>query len=99
MVIEIIINGFLLHRIYGRSVHMVGAVWSSLTQCLIQVNGGSSRPAPTRLYKVQGDVELRQVEVQAQFLPSTSPKATRNDASSSKEESEEIQKGFFSYKT
>ena len=39
MAIDIIINGFMLHRVYGWSIHMVGAVWDSLTQCLIQLGG------------------------------------------------------------
>ena len=35
IIIEIVINGFLLHRIYGWSIHIIGAIWSSITQCLI----------------------------------------------------------------
>ena len=31
MVIDIIINAFLLHPVYEWSIHMVGAVWDSLT--------------------------------------------------------------------
>ena len=34
IVIEIIINGFLLHRIYGWSEHMMGAIWGSINPML-----------------------------------------------------------------
>ena len=44
IIIEIVINGFLLHQIYGCSIHIIGAIWSSMTQCLIQVGNKNTRP-------------------------------------------------------
>ena len=38
MAIEVIINGFLLHRIYGWSIHMFGATLGSLTQYLTVIS-------------------------------------------------------------
>ena len=94
----IIINRFLLHRIYGCSIQMVGAIWSTLTQCLIPINRRSSKPVPTKWNKVQEDGELGELDVQPQLLFQTSSKTIQGCASSSQQESEE-KENFFSYKT
>ena len=42
MAIEVIINAFLLHRIFRWSIHMFGAILGSLTQCLIVISKKST---------------------------------------------------------
>ena len=87
MVIDIIINGFLLHRVYGWSIHMAGAVWDSLTQCIIQLRR-TTKPAPAKRYKLQNDIELGQIEVQAELLPNPASSITQSDTTSNNQESE-----------
>ena len=53
MIVEVIINGFLVHRIYGWSIHMFGAILSSLTQCLILIGKKSTDSKPTNSYDVE----------------------------------------------
>ena len=69
MVIEIIINGFLLHRIYGWSVHMMGVIWGSITQCLLQMGNKAKIPAPNKRRQTHGDVEFGFTEDAEQQLP------------------------------
>ena len=71
MLIEVIINGFLLHRIYGWSIHMFGTILSLLTQCLILIGKKSTGPKPTNSYDVQNKVELVKTNDQNQPLNST----------------------------
>lgn len=37
LIIDSIIRGYALHSVYGWSVHLVGAIWSSLTHLLLQL--------------------------------------------------------------
>ena len=76
----------------------MAAIWSTLTQCLIQINRRSSKPVPTKPYKMQEDVELGKLKVQAQILSETSHKTTQGCASSGQQEFE-LKEKFFSYKT
>lgn len=43
LIIDTIIHGYALHSIYGWSIHLLGAVWSSVTNLLIHLG----RPVPT----------------------------------------------------
>ena len=98
IIIDVIINGFLLHRVYGWSIHMMGAIWGTLTKCLILINKRSSKPVPTKRYKMQEDMELGELEVQPQILPRQGHKTTQSGAQSDHQESE-VKEKFFSYKT
>ena len=77
---------------------MMGAIWNTLTQCLILINKRSSKPVPTKRYKMQEDVELGELEVQPQTLPKKGHKTTQSGAQSEQQESE-VREKFFSYKT
>lgn len=48
LIIDTIIHGYALHSIYGWSIHLLGAVWSSVTNLLIHL--GKPAPAPRRDY-------------------------------------------------
>lgn len=50
LIIDTIIHGYALHSIYGWSIHLLGAVWSSVTNLLIHL--GRPVPAPRRDYIV-----------------------------------------------
>lgn len=48
LIIDTIIHGYALHSIYGWSLHLLGAIWSSLTNLLLHM--GRPTPAPRRDY-------------------------------------------------
>ena len=97
MVIDIMINGFLLHRVYGWSIHMVGAVRDSLTQCFIQLGSRTTKPTPAKRYKVH-DIELGQIDVQTELLPNPASSTTQSDTTSDNQGTERENRGrFFSY--
>ena len=94
MIVEVIINGFLLHRIYGWSIHMFGAILSSLTQCLILIGKKSTDSKPTNSY----DVELVKTDDTTQPLYNTSLKTEQCVESTSTQDPEEkTNKNFFAY--
>ena len=98
MIIDIMINRFLLHRVYRWSIHMVGAVWDSVTQCLIQLGRRTTKPTPAKRYKVQNDIELGQIDVQAELLPNPASSTTQSDTTSDNQGTERENRGrFFSY--
>ena len=97
MAIEVIINGFLLHRIYGWSIHMFGAILGSLTQCLIVISKKSTDPESTKSYNLQ-EVELVPTEHQTQPLPSTTSRTEQCVESTSIQDSEDkAERKFFTY--
>ena len=98
MVIEVIINGFLLHRIYGWSIHMFRAILSSVTQCLIMMGKRSTDQGPTNSYNIQHKVESVQAEDQTQPLYSTISKTEECvDSTSTQESEEKANRKFFTY--
>ena len=98
MVIEVIIIGFLLYRIYGWSIHMFWAILGSLKQCLILISRRSTDPRPTKSYNFQREDKLVQIRDQAQSLPSTASKTEQCVGSISTQDSEEkFKKHFFTY--
>lgn len=53
LVIDTIIHGYALHSIYGWSIHLIGAVWSSVTNLLLHLGKPpQTEPAPRREYIV-----------------------------------------------
>lgn len=48
LIIDTIIHGYALHSIYGWSLHLLGAIWSSVTNLLLHL--GRPTPAPRRDY-------------------------------------------------
>ena len=53
MIIEVMIKGFLIHRIYGWSINMLGSIFSSVMQCLVSIGTRSTDPKPTNSYNVK----------------------------------------------
>lgn len=53
LAVDTVINGYALHSIYGWSIHLVGAVWSSITHLLVHL--GSQSPAPTEEIELNHD--------------------------------------------
>lgn len=45
LIIDTIIHGYALHSIYGWSIHLIGAIWSSVTNLLLHL-GKPAHPAP-----------------------------------------------------
>jgi len=37
LIVDIIIHGYALHSIYGWSIHLLGAVWTSVTNLLLHM--------------------------------------------------------------
>lgn len=50
LIIDTIIHGYALHSIYGWSLHLLGAIWSSVANLLIHL--GRPAPAPRRDYVI-----------------------------------------------
>lgn len=51
LIIDTIIHGYALHSIYGWSIHLIGAVWSSVTNLLLHLGKPPrTEPAPRREY-------------------------------------------------
>lgn len=48
LIIDTVIHGYALHSIYGWSIHLLGAIWSSVTNLLLHL--GRPVPAPRRDY-------------------------------------------------
>ncbi|KAL6253573.1 hypothetical protein P5V15_015413 [Pogonomyrmex californicus] len=44
LIIDTIIHGYALHRIYGWSIHLLGAVWSSITNLLLHMAKPTNQP-------------------------------------------------------
>ena len=65
MIVEILINGYVLHQVYGWSIHLLGAVWSALARLLIHL-GNSTKVKSSKYQKVdveQGNLtELRSLQ-------------------------------------
>lgn len=43
IVVDIVIQGYAIHSIYGWSIHLVGAIWSSISHLLIRLGSDSQR--------------------------------------------------------
>ena len=96
MIVEIFINGFLLHKVYAWSVHLLVAIWSSLAHMLVYLNKNPREKEP------QVDVE-QPIEPERELLTPPQPQSTDSVASSSKGkiESNELNpiSGFFTLKS
>ena len=44
MFIEVLINGFLLHKVYGWSIHLPAALWSTLAHMLVYLKKPEENP-------------------------------------------------------
>lgn len=57
LIIDTIIHGYALHRIYGWSIHLLGAVWSSITNLLLHMGKPNQPASPSaeRLVPASGD--------------------------------------------
>lgn len=56
-IIDSIIRGYALHSVYGWSLHLVGAIWSSITHLLLQL-AGRKNPQPTTTAEEDSTTEL-----------------------------------------
>lgn len=52
LVIDTAIHGYALHSIYGWSIHLLGAIWSSVTNLLLHLGKPAQFAAPRREYIV-----------------------------------------------
>lgn len=43
LIIDTIIHGYALHTIYGWSIHLIGALWDSITNLLLHLAKGSNQ--------------------------------------------------------
>ena len=59
-IIDIIIQGYTLNAVYGWSIHLLGALWSSVTYLLIHI---ARRPNDSN------DIELGEMQPMEQFNP------------------------------
>lgn len=55
LVIDTIIHGYALHSVYGWSLHLLGAIWTSITNLLLHLG----RPSATRPDKIERDEEAQ----------------------------------------
>jgi len=53
LIVDTIIHGYALHSVYGWSLHLIGAVWSSVTHLLLHL----ARPTPRKLQQEKRDEE------------------------------------------
>ena len=93
MIIEILINGFLLHKVYGWSIHLLAAIWSSLAHMLVYLNKDPRENEP------QVDIE-QPIEPERELL--TPPQPTNSVPTTSKDKIETTDlnptSGFFTLK-
>jgi hypothetical protein len=45
LVVDTIIHGYALHSMYGWSIHLLGAIWSSVAHLLLHLGGRTTRPS------------------------------------------------------
>ena len=81
VIIDIIIQGYTLHAVYGWSIHLLGALWSSVTYLLIQI---ARRPT------VSNDIKLGEIQTTEQDN-SNQEKSTKRE----KEEKPSNSRPFF----
>ena len=48
LIVDTIIHGYALHSVYGWSLHLFGAIWSSVTQLLLHLAGPNEKDTPGR---------------------------------------------------
>jgi len=46
LIVDTIIHGYALHSVYGWSLHLIGAVWSSVTHLLLHLTRSTPRKLP-----------------------------------------------------
>jgi len=46
LIVDTIIHGYALHSVYGWSLHLIGAIWSSVTHLLLHLAGTATRKLP-----------------------------------------------------
>ena len=85
--IEVLINGYLLHQIYGWSLHLFAAIWNSITHLLIYKNKPKDKPYTP--------VELIHEDEEDPIPLSTQPKKVDKTSTTT---SEATTSGFFSIK-
>ncbi|KAL7291539.1 hypothetical protein TKK_0014795 [Trichogramma kaykai] len=66
-IVSIILNGVALHRVYGWSIHLFGALWDSLAHFLLAVNRDDPREA------VPQDVEMQPLRPAREPTPPNLP--------------------------
>uniref|UniRef100_A0ABD2VU99 Uncharacterized protein n=1 Tax=Trichogramma kaykai TaxID=54128 RepID=A0ABD2VU99_9HYME len=66
-VVSIILNGVALHRVYGWSIHLLGALWDSLAHFLLAVNRNDQGEA------VPQDVEMQPLRPAREPTPPNLP--------------------------
>lgn len=85
LIVDIVIHGYALHSVYGWSLHLFGAIWSSITHLLLHL----AKPLEKDVDKDQRDQEnllLTTVKIppkdpptsEAQHLTPTAPASSEN---------------------
>jgi len=46
LIVDTIIHGYALHSVYSWSLHLIGAVWSSVTHLLLHLAGTATKKLP-----------------------------------------------------
>lgn len=69
LIVDSVIRGYAIHSIYGWSIHLIGAVWSSITHLLIHLGG---KRQSHRQEEIKRDDQVREVLVQCENTPSAS---------------------------
>lgn len=91
LIIDTIIHGYALHSIYGWSLHLLGAIWSSLTHLLMHL--GSNR----RTTAQQPSIEEGTPE-EPQPAPRSAEKTSNEEAAKADDEFEKLKKHTLYYK-
>ena len=66
-IVDIIIQGYTLHAVYGWSIHLLGALWSSVSHLLLHLAKAPNKP---------DDIEMGDMEAAEQLTPITVSKST-----------------------
>ncbi|KYQ60097.1 hypothetical protein ALC60_00859 [Trachymyrmex zeteki] len=91
LIIDTIIHGYALHSMYGWSMHLLGAVWSSVTHLLLHLgrspreeqNSKEDQPALTPLAPLEtphiNPSSSDEYKIEVSEFPAKAPRYTYND--------------------
>ena len=75
LVIDTAIHGYALHSVYGWSIHLLGAIWSSVTHLLIHLGGkqgegnpGATKEQPSSLPAAKEDAKINKIYVSDKIM-------------------------------
>ncbi|KAI4474793.1 hypothetical protein M0804_014669 [Polistes exclamans] len=79
LVVDSILRGYALHTVYGWSIHLLGAIWGSITGLLLQLRNSKDRRAAST------ETELREITREqsetVNSLPDNNPPTTATSSS------------------